>query len=181
MAAAERILRAEGIGAVTTRRVAGELGVTPMALYRHFQGKEALVQALVEAGFNRWEKRLARAVKTQAPRRRMENAVRAYREFALAEPRLFELMFLVPRPGAPAAPASLRTSPSPAFSRVIAAVEEGMRAGELPGSDPEQLILMIWSLAHGLVALHFAGRFRFDAPLFRRTYDRTMSLLWSRL
>ena len=74
MAAAERILRAEGIAAVTTRRVAGELGLTPMALYRHFPGKDALVTALVETGFAHWEARLAAAVKARTPRRRLESA-----------------------------------------------------------------------------------------------------------
>jgi len=176
MAVAERILRKEGIGAVTTRRVAGELGLTPMALYRHFRGKDALVQALVELGFAHWETRLARAVKARSPRRRLDNALAAYRDFALAEPRLFELMFLTPRPAVPNAPASLAVSPSPAFSEVIAALR-----AELPSRDPEQLLLLIWALAHGLVALHFSGRFGFDEKRFRRTYDRTMALLWSRL
>jgi TetR/AcrR family tetracycline transcriptional repressor len=38
----------EGLDAVTTRRVAQAHGVTPMALYRHFRDKEALLDALAE-------------------------------------------------------------------------------------------------------------------------------------
>jgi TetR/AcrR family tetracycline transcriptional repressor len=37
---------AEGIDAVSVRRLARELGVTPMALYWHFDGKNALLHAL---------------------------------------------------------------------------------------------------------------------------------------
>jgi TetR/AcrR family tetracycline transcriptional repressor len=37
---------AEGLQAVSARRLARELGVTPMALYWHFNGKEALLHAL---------------------------------------------------------------------------------------------------------------------------------------
>jgi TetR/AcrR family transcriptional regulator, tetracycline repressor protein len=37
---------ADGIDAVTLRRLAHELGVTPMAFYWHFDGKEALLHAL---------------------------------------------------------------------------------------------------------------------------------------
>jgi AcrR family transcriptional regulator len=181
MAAAERILRAEGIGAVTTRRVAGELGLTPMALYRHFPGKDALVNALVETGFAHWEVRLAAAVKARSPRRRLENALAAYRDFALAEPRLFELMFLVPRGGVPTPPGSLRATPSPAFAEVIAALRTSMASGELARGDPEELLLLVWAAAHGLVALHFSGRFGFDERRFRRAYDRTTGLLWERL
>ena len=40
------IADADGIDAVSVRRLARELGVTPMALYWHFAGKEALLHAL---------------------------------------------------------------------------------------------------------------------------------------
>jgi len=181
IAAAERILRSEGIGAVTTRRIASELGVTPMALYRHFEGKDALVEALVASGFARWEARLARAVRPGTPARRLRGALAAYRDFALEEPRLFELMFLLPRPGVPEAPGSLRSTVSPAFAEVIASVKDAIRAGDLPSTDPEEVVLMIWALAHGLVALHFSGRFGFQDELFRRAYDRTTAALWKQL
>jgi AcrR family transcriptional regulator len=40
---------AEGIEAVSLRRLANELGVTPMALYRHVKDKQDLVNAMYEA------------------------------------------------------------------------------------------------------------------------------------
>lgn len=181
LAAAERLLRAEGIAALSTRRVASEMGVTAMAMYRHFRDKDALVQALVEAGFARWETRLAEAVVAPNPRDKIVNAMAAYRDFALAEPRYFELMFLVPRPGIPLVPESLRATPSPSFAAVIAAVHTCMANGEFVPADPSQTILMVWSLAHGLLALHFTGRFGFDEPLFRRRYDDAVRLLLDRL
>jgi AcrR family transcriptional regulator len=39
---------AEGIDALTIRRLATELGVTPMALYWHFRNKEELIAGLVD-------------------------------------------------------------------------------------------------------------------------------------
>ncbi|WP_440899319.1 TetR/AcrR family transcriptional regulator [Actinosynnema sp.] len=45
---ATAISAAEGLGAVTIRRLAVELGVTPMALYWHFTNKDALLDALAE-------------------------------------------------------------------------------------------------------------------------------------
>src|SRR3954468_9816449 len=39
---------AEGIDAVTIRRLAADLGVTPMALYWHFQDKERLLDGVAE-------------------------------------------------------------------------------------------------------------------------------------
>jgi AcrR family transcriptional regulator len=40
---------AEGLGAVSLRRLAQELGVTPMALYRHVRDKQDLINAMTEA------------------------------------------------------------------------------------------------------------------------------------
>jgi TetR/AcrR family tetracycline transcriptional repressor len=39
----------EGAENLSMRRLAAELGVTPMAIYRHFRNKEELVDAIVEA------------------------------------------------------------------------------------------------------------------------------------
>jgi len=40
---------AEGLEAVSLRRLAAELGVTPMALYRHFRDKQDLINGMTEA------------------------------------------------------------------------------------------------------------------------------------
>ena len=47
--AAGAILDAEGLDAISMRRLAAAVGLTPMALYRHVPGKDALLDALVES------------------------------------------------------------------------------------------------------------------------------------
>lgn len=42
------IVRQEGLGAVTMRRLADRLGVTPMAVYHHLPGKQELLRLVVE-------------------------------------------------------------------------------------------------------------------------------------
>ena len=49
VARALEIGNAEGLEAVSLRRLAQELGVTPMALYRHVRDKQDLVNAMTEA------------------------------------------------------------------------------------------------------------------------------------
>ncbi|WP_344901555.1 TetR/AcrR family transcriptional regulator [Actinomadura meridiana] len=51
LTAAARLLRDEGPSAVTTRRVAQEAGLQPPALYRFFQGKDDLLDAVAEHVF----------------------------------------------------------------------------------------------------------------------------------
>src|SRR5688500_6104847 len=125
MAPADRILREarkiyerHGLPGLSIRRVSARVGVTPMALYRHYAGKDALLDALVAEGFAEWETYVARAADEPTPMSRVRAILAVYVEFALDHPRLFELMFLTPRKGIPPAPASLEPPPSPGFTRL---------------------------------------------------------------
>ncbi|GAA2248421.1 MULTISPECIES: TetR/AcrR family transcriptional regulator [Kitasatospora] len=51
LAAAVSLVDREGLGALTMRRLAADLGVESMAIYRYTPGKEALLDGLVEAYF----------------------------------------------------------------------------------------------------------------------------------
>ncbi|MFB7667222.1 TetR/AcrR family transcriptional regulator [Kitasatospora sp. NPDC056138] len=51
LSAAVALVDREGLAALTMRRLAAELGVESMAIYRYTPGKEALVDGLVEAFF----------------------------------------------------------------------------------------------------------------------------------
>ena len=174
---AAAIHREEGLDALSLRRVAEAVGVTPMALYHHFDNKDALLDALVAQGFARLEQYFARAAARRTPMTRLRAGVVAYREFALDERRLFELMYLVPRPNVPPAPASLATTPSPSFGALIAAVGEAMEQGRLRRGVPAETILLVWATVHGLITLHFTGRFGGDDARFRAVFDRTINSL----
>ncbi len=52
VARALEIGNAEGLEAVSLRRLADELGVTPMALYRHVRDKQDLINAMTEAALD---------------------------------------------------------------------------------------------------------------------------------
>jgi TetR/AcrR family tetracycline transcriptional repressor len=51
VARAMALVDAEGLDALTIRRLAGDVGVTPMAMYWHFDNKESLLDALAESVF----------------------------------------------------------------------------------------------------------------------------------
>lgn len=181
LSAARRIHRANGIASLTLRAVAGEVGLTPMAIYRHFADKDALLMALVEEGFAKLEATFADAVNARSPLKAIERLLLAYADFAIKEPHAFELMFLVRRSGIPEAPASLRTSPSPSFEVAISAVREAMETGEIKRGDPGETILFAWATAHGLIVLHLTGRFGGNDEAFRKIYRRTVKRLLTML
>ena len=49
--ASRRLLDKEGPEAVTMRRVAKAVGITAMAIYRHYPDRAALLNALADEGF----------------------------------------------------------------------------------------------------------------------------------
>src|ERR1044071_3468498 len=49
--AAQAIAEAEGVAAVTMRRIGAELGADPTAVYRHFPNKDALLRELADRLF----------------------------------------------------------------------------------------------------------------------------------
>ena len=52
LAEADRLAREHGWGTVSMRQLAGELGVSPMALYWHFENRSELGRALIERAFS---------------------------------------------------------------------------------------------------------------------------------
>jgi AcrR family transcriptional regulator len=173
LGAAERLHQREGLEAVSMRRLAAEVGLTPMAMYRHFKDKDALLDALVDAGLARWESYLAGAAGAKTPLERIRGALTAYVGFALGEPQAFQLTYLAARPGAGFAPAQRMTA-SPAYQAIVDAARDAIAAGELRQGDPAELVQLAWATIHGLVVLHLGGRFGFDDARFRLVAGRSI-------
>lgn len=55
LSAAVALADAEGLGAVTMRRLAGELGVEAMSLYHHVANKDAILDGMVETVFGEFD------------------------------------------------------------------------------------------------------------------------------
>ena len=95
--AAGQILDEEGADAVTMRRVADAVSITPMAIYRHFKARADLLKFLAEKGFEDLAGRIARKSFSGTAGQRLIKMAEIYLDHALHHPRLFELMFLVNR------------------------------------------------------------------------------------
>ncbi|MFK2892965.1 TetR/AcrR family transcriptional regulator [Dyella flagellata] len=175
--AAHAVFEREGADAVTMRRVADAVGITPMAIYRHFPNRDALLKKLSDDSFqsaaHEWESRsrnsdvLKRLIALQEP----------YLDYALSHPHLFDHAFSVRRDDARRYPEDFRARHSPTFNVVIDAVIEGMAQGVLKQDDPYDVAMTMWAHQHGLIALYRAGRFSYDEAQFRAFYKQSMRRL----
>jgi len=160
--AARRFIAERGIGGFTLVDAARLVGVTPAALYRHFRGREALLEELAGRGFAELASRLARALTSRGtPLERFTRMGETYLAFAEEEPAYYAAIFEtrggptnggLDAAGRPDHPAD---RPSP-FDLLVEALQATFTDG-FGGVAPRFIALEVWALAHGLATLSAAG------------------------
>ncbi|MFM9370975.1 TetR/AcrR family transcriptional regulator [Streptomyces sp. Da 82-17] len=201
---ARRQLAVEGAAKLSLRAVARELGMVSSALYRYFPSRDELLTALIVDAYDSLgaaaETAHARAVRADAtPRERWLAVCRAVREWAVAHPHEYALIYGSPVPGYTAP----RTTVEPA-SRVglllmnvvrdavqgpgvhVPPMNEGLRdeaeriAADLAPDLPPAVVAALvaaWSQVFGLVSFEVFGQFNRvveDRPAF---FDQAVSQL----
>ncbi len=68
-AAAQLLLRDEGPAALSVRRIATAAGLSTMAIYHHYGGKDGLVEALYVDGFRALDEALSAVPRSADPAR----------------------------------------------------------------------------------------------------------------
>jgi len=164
----------EGADAVTMRRVAKAVGITPMALYRHFADRDGLLGALADAGFAELAARLAGTAMPADAEQRLTRILDVNLDFALEKPRLFELMFLQRRAGARQFPEDFRAHRSPTARYAAEAVEAGIAQGIFRQDDVWEIIFESGAMLQGLVMLYVGGRIGTSAEEFRALCHRAL-------
>jgi AcrR family transcriptional regulator len=158
--AARRTVDAEGLGALSMRAIARDLGYSPAALYEYFTAKEAIARALYFEGAGGLKDRMQEALAAIPPGTAAVEAVRAlgrtYRAYALEEPELFRLIFASEMvsftPGC-----EQPNQPRAGFDVLVAAMATAIEAGEMEPGPPEMYALTAWCSVHGFVMLELGG------------------------
>ncbi|HEX7168438.1 MAG TPA: TetR/AcrR family transcriptional regulator [Acidimicrobiales bacterium] len=154
--AARDILVAEGLHAVSLRRVASSLGVTAPALYAHVVDKRDLLQGIAEQEIDGLLDRF-RSVKSDDPVEQLRRMCHEYVDYGIRNPDLFRAMFLF-RPELTSEGRGDRTALTAAIHEAfIATAREAAERHSLDGSDPGLAALTAWTAAHGVVTVLLSG------------------------
>ncbi len=154
--AAERTLRERGVQALSLRELAREVGVSHGAPRRHFPDRQALLDALARAGFERLgvELRAAAGAAGEDFAPRLRAVATAYVRFATEDAALLELMFAGKhREGA----GELADAAERSFAVMLDLIEQGQREGALEGGEPKRVGLVLFATIQGIAALVSAG------------------------
>jgi AcrR family transcriptional regulator len=171
--AAERLLEAEGVEALSVRRIAAEAGVAPMGVYNRFGGKNGVLDALLIRGFEGLGAAMA-DVPTGDPIVVLTESGSCYRQFAKAHPAMYRLMFDRAIAGwEPSAEALAHSEAS--FQCLVGNVRQAMDAGLIRPDDEVEVAQRLWSACHGLVSLELRGLgFVADVDTHHRRLTETM-------
>jgi AcrR family transcriptional regulator len=158
--AAERLLIETGAEeAVSIRRIAEAVGVTPPSIYLHFSDKDELIFAVCERQFAELDRVVeAAGAGVDDPVEALRRRGKAYVGFGVERPEQYRILFMRAAGHAPSSGSDEeRIRKSSAFDHLVAAVERCVEAGAFPRrSDPVTVALELWAVVHGVTSLSIA-------------------------
>lgn len=161
----------QGLDGFSMRGLAKEVGVTAPALYRHYDGREAVLADVMREAHRAFMSYIYRALEAPTPLERFVRAGEGYLDFAIEHPRWYAIMFSGPeRLGMAALPEDIEGMGCAIHQFWIDRVGECMRAGILKEGDPLDVSMTMWAHAHGMVQFFQQGRLGTDAAAFRKLF-----------
>ena len=150
--AAHDLFAARGYENVTMRAVADVIEYSPTTIYQHFANKDALVEALCFADFEKLSDVMNQGPLPSHPVDRIRALGGAYAAFGIANPNHYRFMFMTPgdwknhanQEGAP---------PARSYAVLRDAVVDAMEQGFFRKDDVDLVSQVLWSGIHGVVSL----------------------------
>lgn len=153
LAAAQHIIRTQGLDALSLRALAKAVGVTAPALYEYFSSKDAILRALFVQGSEVMLSRMNQVIHDSPPGLvQLQAVMTGYRVFARQEPDYFRLLFGNVESGLGLTEtdyAGMQTI----FGRFVQVIAACIDAGELQQLPPVTLSRSLWAISHGAALL----------------------------
>lgn len=148
----------QGAAALTIRKLARRLDRAPATIYSHFKSKDELLARIARMGFEQLVRATREAAELEDVREAMAEGGRRYLDFALANPRLYKLMFDEFDVAAYRKDLGVFQPGRALFDLYRDLFERGVRSGRLRKVDPEVQTVISWSAIHGFAMLALSGR-----------------------
>lgn len=159
LSAAQQLFVANGYEKVSIRTIADAIEYSPATIYLYYKDKNELFFALHQEAFQKLIHEFAPVARIEKPMERLVDMGHRYIRFALNNPELYDLMFILTTP--------MKTieyrediweDGHRAFGLLRSVVQACIDAGDIRHPDAERAALLIWSQVHGLVALQLRCR-----------------------
>jgi AcrR family transcriptional regulator len=161
----------QGLDGFSMRKLAREVGVTAPALYRHYEGREAVLADVLREAHRTFSRYLYSALGAPTPAERFLAAAEQYLSFVVEHPRWYGMMHTAPEHlGMERIPDDIEALQQATHQFWLDRVRECMDAGILRPGDPEEASVTMWAHAHGLAQLYHQGCLTMEEADFRALF-----------
>ena len=155
--AAQQLFLTNGFDKVSIRNIADAIEYSPATIYLYYKDKNELLFALHQRGFVKMVGEFRPLLELTDPFEKIVEMGRAYIRFAIENPELFDLMFIMTAPMDKLEEEEWEEGDQ-AFGLLVQVVQECMDAGVFKQHDVRAASMMIWSGIHGYTALFLRKR-----------------------
>lgn len=164
LSAACDIYLEEGYKGLSMRKVASLAGLSPTAIYRHFQNKEALHHQVLREGFFTFDSYLQQALSAETPLERLALAAERFFAFATEQSKYYEILFLtMDRTVEHKVKGALVKDATVSLRFMIDRVQDCMDDGSLKQDDAEEVAMLLLCTCNGFFGLYVSKK-RIDPP-----------------
>jgi AcrR family transcriptional regulator len=156
--AAKQLFAEKGLEATSIRNIAEKIEYSPATIYLYYKDKGEIVFALHKDGFRLLVSHFEVLNTVSHPFERLKAMGRAYIKFAMQNPDIYKLLFVMEEPLEHVANCFEEWDEGDrAFDILLKTVKECQEAGYFKGMDVTLLSFTVWSTMHGLCTLRSSG------------------------
>ncbi|GAA4440810.1 TetR/AcrR family transcriptional regulator [Ravibacter arvi] len=159
--AARKLFLENGVEKTSIRAIADAIEYSPATIYLYFKDKNEIFYALHELAFLTLAEHFRPVSLIKDPFAQLVELGHLYIQWAVENPGLYELCFLMESPmEALACRDESWEHGKNSFGLLMHIIEGCMAAGYFKQHDPESAALTVWSYIHGLVTIFLRGRMK---------------------
>jgi AcrR family transcriptional regulator len=177
LSAACDIYLLEGYKGMSMRKVAQKAGISPTAIYRHYENKEALHHQVLREGFRTFDSYLQAALVGRSALARLNLAAERFFAFATEQKKYHEILFLtMDHTVEHTIKGALFKDATASQKFMVDRVRDCMLDGSLREDDPEEVAMLLLATCNGFFGMYVSKKVS-DTPTemkakYQRMYQR---------
>jgi AcrR family transcriptional regulator len=149
----------EDVDKLTLKILSDATGTSRSAIYKHFKNKDALIETIIEKGFEQFDAETTLYLRddSKALIDKFYLTGKLYVEFAIQNPNLYRLLFGKKYAHIREELLSIKDVDCSGFAALQKTVEDGKKQGILKKEDSYKQAIVIWATMHGFSSLIIDG------------------------
>lgn len=148
----------DGYEKTSIRNIAEKIEYSPATIYLYYKDKDELFYEIQREAFDQLHLYFQENAVSADPMERLRQLLKAYIEYGIENPDLYDLMFILRSPMKAVQEEDFWENCNGAFQFLLDTV--GAAKDHLRFSDPVKAGMVLWGLGHGIIALSIRGRMK---------------------